>query len=308
LLERAAGERQDLERRIELTEQELMRRAEFVAGSEFPLEEMLTIAIRAVEECRPRPLQYLGRITGGLAAMGVKVVGQFRRFIQEQKEASKEKRELRNRESLELERLHQTCELLTDHWRGTYPEEAGRLLAAGRCAQARQHLAAQALPPVHADWEAFVRQQTITWARKHWFLSNTLSALKDVLTLGGVAVVALDLTVAGGAGLGIITAAGAGSVGAGLIVELFDRLRMGSVLREADAEWRTKRSLQIAEHLERHFADPLFLSLWKERARRLEAAPLDRCFGACDALQALSQPQADSWPAAELPVGHGEMV
>jgi hypothetical protein len=155
-------------------------------------------------------------------------------------------------------------------------------------------LAAQELPPVHVDWQEFVRQQTMGWAKKHWILSNALSALKDVLTLGGVAAVALDLTVAGGAALGIVTAAGAGSVGAGLVVDLFDRLRMGTVLREADAEWRSKRSDQIAQHLEQHFADPLFLAVWKERCQRLEAAPVNRCFAACDALLGLGQEAARS--------------
>jgi hypothetical protein len=220
--------------------------------------------------------------------MGVRVVSRFRRFVQEQREMAQQTRELRDRESLERERLHASCELLTDHWRGAYPEEANRLLSADRCAKARQHLAAQALPPVDVDWQEFVRQETIEWAKNHWILSNTLSALKDMLTLGGVAVVALDLTVAGGAGLGIVTAAGAGSVGAGLIVELFDRLRMGTVLRDADTEWRKQRSLQIEEHLERHFADPLFLGVWKERAQRLESPAVPRCFAACDALLELA--------------------
>jgi hypothetical protein len=142
------------------------------------------------------------------------------------------------------------------------------------------------------DWQEFVRQQTMGWARRHWILSNTLAALKDVLTLGGVAVVALDLTVAGGAGLGIVTAAGAGSVGAGLIVDLFDRLRMGTVLRAADEEWRKQRSVQIHEHLERHFADPLFLAAWRERAQRLQDAPLQRCFAACEALLGLQAEEA----------------
>jgi energy-coupling factor transporter ATP-binding protein EcfA2 len=287
LLERAEHEKQELRRRIASTREDLRDKAGFIAGSQFPIQEMLAIAIRAVEECRPRPLQYLGRITGGLAGAGVRVVARFRQFIRQQSELAQEERELRDRESLERERLQKSCELLTDHWRGTYPEEAGRLLSGERCARARQHFTAQALPSVHADWEEFVRQQTMTWARRHWILSNALSALKDALTLGGVAVVALDLTVAGGAGLGIVTAAGAGSVGAGLIVELFDRLRMGNVLRDADAEWREKRSLQIAQHLEQHFADPLFLGSWKERAGRLEAAPLPRCLAACDALMGL---------------------
>jgi hypothetical protein len=278
-----------LETRIADTRAELRRKAEFVSGSEFPIQEMLAIAIRAAEECRPRPLQYIGRLTGGLATIGVKVIGELRRFIQKQKELAQEKRELRDRESLERERLHQTCELLTDHWRGSYPEEAGGLLSADRCAQARQHLAAQDLPPVHVDWQEFVRAQTMNWARQHWILSNALSALKDMLTLGGVAAVALDLTVAGGAALGIVTAAGAGSVGAGLVVDLFDRLRMGTVLREADAEWRAKRSDQIEQHLEQHFADPLFLGAWKDRAQRLATAPVDRCLAACDALLALGE-------------------
>lgn len=289
LLEQAERERLDLLRRIEDARTELRRKAEFISGSEFPIQEMLAIAIRAAEECRPRPLQYIGRITGGLATAGVRVIGELRRFIQKQKELSHEKRELRDRESLERERLHQSCEWLTDHWRGTYPEEAGRLLSASRCAETRQHLAEQDLPPVHVDWQEFVRKQTMVWARKHWVLSNALSALKDVLTLGGVAAVALDLTVAGGAALGIVTAAGAGSVGAGLVVDLFDRLRMGTVLREADAEWRSKRSDQIEQHLEQYFADPLFLGVWKERVQRLEAAPVNRCFAACNALLGLAQ-------------------
>ncbi len=262
------------------------REAAFAAGSQFPIGQLLFSLAEEARSQRPawmRPLAWPGRALG----QTFQTVRQISRYL------GKERDELAPREKLETERLREAAERLTDDLRGTFPAEIGGRLRADACREAREAFARRPLPDVGTDWEESVRRSGREWARENRLRATALATLCDLLMVGGVASVALDLVAFGGAGtVGVVAAAGVGAGAAAFFLDMFGRLGLRQVLVEADRRWREQRTEEMAAHLEQWFADPLLLGAWKERLAVLRDIPRDALREACENMERLRRNQS----------------
>jgi hypothetical protein len=284
VLTKATGEKDRLSCIAEAVAEQIGEQAEWVAGT-FPVGRWAELISAVAKEERPaflRPLSFI-------SAFFTKAIQELREFF------SKEKSDLRPREDIERERLRDATAKLVDLWRSAYKDMAeGGSLSAESCRNARDAFAKVDLPPVGQEWDQFVRTEALRWSKEHPVLSAGLASLSDLLAVGGVTVVALDLIfgshVPGPHHWIILATTAAGISGAtGILIKSVKTLHLDVLLEHADTEWRKTRKVEIQNHIQSRFADPLFINSVKERFAALESAPIQVCLEACAALEELEQ-------------------
>ncbi|SDB25741.1 hypothetical protein SAMN05660653_01220 [Desulfonatronum thiosulfatophilum] len=253
-----------------------------IAGSQFPAGELVELIISTVKESRPR---WLRTVTLPFA-MGARMFLSVRKLIAKFRKTDRNAI-LKERQHLERQRLDDAVEVLLEWWRVDFPSEAATgLLQAGRCRTAAQQFRQQELPRVRGDWKEAMRGDVREWAGKHPWFGSLIGTLSEMLVLFGGAALVLDLAISGGifgavGQLGIAGAAGAGSIGAGTVMKMFEELKLKEILIKADASWRDQRSAELAAHLREHLAFPLFLQSWTQTMNTLNEAQPKQCLLAC---------------------------
>ncbi|NLF40228.1 hypothetical protein GX586_12340 [bacterium] len=266
-----------------------------IAGAEFPAGRMLELIIETARHSRPAWLRCIAAPVSFIAR-GVVVAVKHARTALRKLKGGELRDELRPREDLERQRLGQAVEALATALRAEFEDEiAAGMLVQSRCRSFAEQFIAMPVPPIHDDWETFVRTKIAGWAHAHPWRNSVLGSLTDVLALIGGGAIVLDLFVGMGGGalafsgvagkLGIVGAAGAGCFVASVLLKLFEELGLRDTLLEIDEAWRRQRALDMRGHLEAGFARPLILGEYERMAAALAAAPLDECRAACASLE-----------------------
>ncbi|GAB6059770.1 hypothetical protein JCM31598_28870 [Desulfonatronum parangueonense] len=272
----------DLEDKQHRAEQRITDVSARIAGSQFPAGELVELIISTVKENRPG---WLRAVTLPFA-MGARMFLSVRKLIARFRRTDRDAI-LKERQLLERQRLDDAVEVLLEWWRIDFPSEAATgLLQTGRCRAAAQQFRQQELPRVRGEWKEAMRGDVREWAGKHPWFGSLIGTLSEMLVLFGGAALVLDLAISGGifgavGQLGIAGAAGAGSIGAGTVMKMFEELKLKEILIKADAKWRDQRCAELAAHLREHLALPLFLQPWTDKVNALNDANPKQCLLAC---------------------------
>jgi energy-coupling factor transporter ATP-binding protein EcfA2 len=285
LAREAVATREELRGRLETANQRIAEVSERIAGSQFPAGELVELVIDVVKESRPRWLRMVTLPMARAAGMLLSLRGLFARFRKTERRAV-----LRDRRELERGRLEEAVDVLLAAWRRDNPLES-ELFSAGRCREAARCLQAHEPPPVRDDWKEALRTDVRDWSQTHPWYGSLVGTLSEMLVLLGGAALVLDLAVSGGifgvAGqFGLAGAAGAGSLGAGTVLKMFEELKLKDILEKADAKWRAQRRDELEAHLREHLARPLFGQEWQERISALDEAEPEACLSAVEAIRA----------------------
>ena len=260
----------------------IAEQAEFVAGTQFPAGRWAELVEEVARQERPGWLKWMSAVSFVFA----RTIEKFRNFFFKQKD------DLRPREEIERERLRDATEQLVNQWRGDFGELREGPLSAEKCRAARDAFDKLQPPEVEEEWDNAVRAEARKWARAHPILSTGLASTSDLLLLGGAAILAIPFL----HHVGLLAAAAAGNATASLLINLAKTVHLDGVLESADEEWRKQRKIEIQNHIQAKFADPLFLGMVKEWLAGLQSAPVGECVKACDALEELERRFAkESW-------------
>ncbi len=282
------------ERRAELVgartnvRKEVQLASQTIAASQFPAGRLIELAVDVSRQNLHWSARLLRYPVTLLARQGRAASRQLMGWVFEDPEAD----EIKQRETLEQERLHEFVARLIDRFRSLYPEQAkpGGMLDHQSCAEAREGFRQQALPVPAEGWEDVVRQALERWCRNHRGLSHLLVVSADVMLAAGATAIVVDLGTTGGmiGTVGLPALAGAGGVAAGRVLGQFGGLQLKKVAEEAYEEWRKQRERELADHLQQHFADPLFAK-WFQCLEQLQPDSLTQCRVACDQLSSLAR-------------------
>jgi len=289
LCEQAQADIHKQEYAIDSIETSLKDAAAQIAGTEFPIGRMVELIVETARNSRPAWLRVVSSPLNLIARAGRGVVSAVSIAVSHL--TNQEVRsELRNRQELETERLATVSEQLLDHWRTELPDLIPSCLSKDRCRE--QAAAFKAFPPptVQDEWDDYVRDNVRRWMHEHPWRSHAVGALDDFLVALGGGAVAVDFFVAGGLGtIGIITAAGSGSVLAGVILKLFETAGLRGQLKLADKKWCEQRSREILLHLRSRLAGPVLLDSLSEQLNEFRSAPIEDSLEACSQLEDLEK-------------------
>lgn len=262
--------------------------AQTVAASQFPAGRLVELAVDVSRENLHWSARLLRYPVVMLARQGKAAIQNLMGWLFHSPQAD----EVTVRRELEQDRLHEFVERLIDRFRSLYPDQAlaGGLLNHAHCAAVRDSFLKQALPVPSEDWEEVVRQALQKWCRDNRWLSHMLVITGDVMLAAGAAAIVVDLGISGGiiGSVGLTALAGAGSVAAGRVLESFGGLQLRKVAEQAYDRWRQQRRQELAEHLQKHFAQVLFLP-WVQCLQQLDEATIRRCTEACYELDTLAK-------------------
>jgi hypothetical protein len=267
---------------------ELQAAARTVAASQFPAGRLVELAIDVSRKNLHWSARVLRYPVALMARQGKAAVRRLLGWLLENPDPD----EVRQRTDLERDRLVEFAERLIDRFRSLYPEQAvaGGMLDHARCAAVRDRFLAQPLPHPTRGWEDVVRTALEGWCRSNRLLAHLLVISGDVMLAAGATAIVIDLGTTGGivGTVGLPAMAGAGSVVAGRVLDKFDHLQLRRVAEQAYDEWRDQRRRELADHLQKEFADPLFAT-WRQCLERLDQAMIGRCTDACAELTELAK-------------------
>lgn len=288
LLAEASRVADELQRRLSSVRERTSLAAGDIARGEFPMLRLLSIAVeeaQAVEQGWLRalkaPVRWLVRSVSSIytAARGV---------IQSFSQRTAGDKSVRTLADLEREAIELQSERLSTAWRLEFPLEATTegMLSATRCASVRAALLATPPPDPATQWESVVREAVRRWCQEHRTSAMALSTCGDLFAVAAGGIVVLDLVHTGGVGLGgasMLAGAPAAAAAAAKFIEL---LNLRGVAEQALAEWQKQRQSELAKHLRKHFADPLF-NAWEERLATLDPAQIAKCKEASAKIKAI---------------------
>ncbi len=287
----AAAKREgELAAALERAGRDLGEAAHRVAASHFPAGKLMQIVIDESKRRRPWALNVLTAPTRWLRSgygHAKNLIGSLR---------SPPTEEVVHPQAFERSRLTDETGRLLDRWRGEFSDEAasGRMLSADRLSEVTTGFTAVPLPESSVEWEQFVRREVAVWACQHPKTSAIVSALPDVLTIGGGALLAGDLVATGGlfaawsvASVGAGGAAGAGAASAGMLFNWWETHHLKRLVLDSSSQWQEQRAVALTDHLRRHLADPVFAP-WREQLDALRAAPRGSLADSCRGLEELA--------------------
>lgn len=282
IAQRALARKQELKRNLGLAEERIQRAGEHIAGTQFPAGELVETIIETVKQTRPGWLRALTLplvTAAGLFSSTGKLLCRLR--------GKNRGQILKDRKMLDKERLAEAVESLISQWRSDFPAEAAGMLRTDNCRRAAEAFEQIQVPEAQSEWKESLRRDIQDWARENRRYGLVLGTLSELLVLLGGSALVLDLALSGGlAHLGVGAAAAAGSVGAGTLLKLFEELKMKDILEKADQQWRAQRAREMAVHLRKHFAGPLFCDAWRQKMDAVAAAEPEICLQACADLRA----------------------
>ncbi|MFO0967808.1 MAG: hypothetical protein U0793_19780 [Gemmataceae bacterium] len=265
--------------------------AERIAGSEFPLTRMMQIVLGEARQSQNWvlkgvmfPFRWLRGMIGGAIQSGKNLINVFR--------GAEMHDEMLTRQQLEERRLGEGVEHLINVWRGDWRSVDPHFLEQARIAQMRERFKHVPPPEPGEVWESHVRREVQVWAKAHPWLCDLLPSVGDALAVLGGTVFVIDLFATGGifhvaaGGIGVVGAAAAGGVVAGVFLQWIERWQLGAVLKVADKQWREQRSGELKTHLVENFYRPMFHP-WFHLQELLEKAPVKECAAACTELEHL---------------------
>ncbi|MBF0120825.1 MAG: hypothetical protein HQK79_18505 [Desulfobacterales bacterium] len=259
--------------------------AKIIAQSQFPVGRMIEIIIETANESRPQIVQ---KITLPISITSKGVIKSFK-FIKSH--IKKSRRELRDYNELDKERLEDAISLLKDKFRIYLP------INEDKYRNIREDFRQKSIPKIPYEWENFVRRKIRIWAKENKWKSIVMGSFSDISIFIGGSVMVLDLFITGGTGsllfsgvvghhLGLIGAISAGAVMPSLVMKLFEEIQLRQELIEADKEWQEQRAKVLFNHLRTNFAEPLILENLEKKAKELSSANIDECRKLCDKLNA----------------------
>jgi hypothetical protein len=290
VLAEASSEKDRLTGIVETVDKQIAEQAAWTAQTQFPVGRWVELVVEIAKQT-PRPFLLKPMIF--VSAQFYKIIGQIRRLF------TKSKNDLRPRKDIEKERLALSSMELVEMWRKANPDlvQAGSL-SAENCREARDAFLKMDLPPVGTEWDDFVKERAMKWSRENRVTSGVVATLTDLLAVGGITVLAIDLFVARGvltaaaaaaahSLIGMIGLGAAGSAFSGVLIKALKTFGLDGVLQDAYSEWCKARKTEIQGHIQNQFADPLFFKAMKERLAALQSAPITKCMEACDSLEQL---------------------
>jgi len=282
LAESALETQRSLEQALELVEGRLSMVGQRIAGLQFPAGELVETIIQTIKTSRPRWLRMISLPLSSVAGLFSSTKALLARL-----RSRDHKQMLKDRAVLEKERLIEAVEVLVAQWRSDFSSESMHgLLKVDNCRRVVAAFAEKQLPEPHSEWKKAIHQDVQRWVQKNPWYGSVLGTLSEMLVLLGGAALVLDLAFSGGlTHLGVGAAAGAGSVGAGTVLKLFEELKMKDILEKADRKWRTQRAHELTDHLRKHLADPLVGNAWRDKLNKIIAADPSACLRACESLR-----------------------
>ena len=210
------------------------------------------------------------------------------------------------RDEIEMRSLRDEAERLANQWRADFADAFP--LNEEQCTNAVRALAKAHMPEPDEEWHDYARKRAGSWVTENpnkatlllnsgafvALLAGGLVTVDLFFTAGLVTLVSVKAAAVGGPATTAATVAAVGGIGGGvtaLIASLLNRfvqkLGLGSVLKDFQAEWKKQRNAQLRAHLRDAFARPLLLDQVSARLAALEKAPVRECRQAVDTLQRL---------------------
>lgn len=278
---------------IYLVNQQLEATAQRITGEEFPVFHILAMIRKLLEESRPtflkrafKPILMLG---SGLKAMFVTVKNAISNVSRQDIATG-----VLLRNELERARLQKEVERLMHEWRNT---QGLKPLPTDTLRNISDQFLAIELPPVDSEWEKSVNESLREWQSSNKNLWLWFNVVNDILVLFGSVGFLADFLFGGGMGtLGIVAVIGGSSATGGMLLSLFNNMGLGNQILQAHKSWKKLRQKEYINHLQKHFAGPLFLEELNQIDHGLDAGLINSCTASCDHLKEIIR-QNEQTPA-----------
>lgn len=285
---------EELKKRLEQAEKVVEDVAGRIAGSEFPISEMMKIVLTEARKGQSWlvkgitfPFRWIRGMVGGVIQSGKNLINMMRG-------AGTLHEEVLTRHQLEQRRLGEGVEYLINRWRGDFRLVDPHFLEQNRIAGVRAEFQTVPVPEPSQDWESHVRREVKVWAKEHPWLCDLLPSVGDMLAVVGGTVLVVDLFTTGGlfgthivaGSLGVAGAAAGGGAAVGIFLQWVQKWQLQKVMEEADRRWREQRTRELGSHLRCHFYQKMFHP-WFHLLQMLEKAPVAECNKACAELEEL---------------------
>lgn len=284
LIERAKIRQENLKLNLRQIEEDIEAACRSVVEDQLPASRFLRLMNKMLVEKQFRPIRAAVDGFTAVKANLTKRVGWLSK-------SDDSDQTMHNREELEKARLEQiTKEVVENKWPGKFPQEyrIGGMLDCGRTAYLRDQFRKVALPEPSNDWEEGMQDAIQSWIRAHPRRAMVMANMPVVSNAVALGAVAADLVVTGGV-VGSLGAIAGGGVAAGVGNWFLNKLLkedLAIVADEAAAQWSKQRSVELAVHMQRWFAQRLF-EQWI-RAADVFDANLEPCQQAVEELNQMA--------------------
>ena len=288
VLVRARRLTDELQRNLESVRSQVSLAASTIAKGEFPVLRLLAIAVEEAQVAESDWLRAIKAPLRWLVRSASSVYSAAKTVIQSFKSRSTNDKSVRPLADLEREGIAQQSERLATHWRLEFPLEATTegMLSATQCSTVRTALLAEAPPEPATHWEGIVREAVRNWCQQHRAKALALSACGDMFAVAAGGIVVLDLVHTGGVGIGSASMLAGAPAAAAAAAKLIELLNLRGVAERALNEWQKQRQKELAEHLQKRFAEPLFTH-WIQRLTALNISKIAACETACQTIDRL---------------------
>lgn len=282
LAEKSSQIRQKNAELINQTLQQLQESACSITGEEFPVFHILAIIRRVLEQNRPMLLQRAFKPFVMLGS-GLKHLINGAKTALSHLTGKDLAGGLHLRNDLEKKRLQAEVETLIDKW---HTKSSIRFPDIASARSIAEKFLSIELPPVDSDWETSVTESIQEWQKGNKNIWLWLNVVNDIFIILGSGLVIADLFLDGGMGtLGIVAAIGGSSATGGFLLSLFNNMGLGSQVVQAHRDWKKMRQKEYLNHLEQHFAGPLFLDHLKAIELQLNDSNLENFSESCRKLK-----------------------
>lgn len=286
--------------KLDVAQKPLANAAERIAGAEYPIGKFVEIFAKEVLQHESLISRMVRWISGGLKRVPYlsRVKDWLASWVSEPPPD-----QLRHREELEKENLQRELEDPKENkglfrtWRSMFPQQAvsDGFLSQERLAWKREELGKVPIPAPATQWEEYARQEIRRWLQERpWYASGSYSIFLNLAEIAGIGVLMAGLCSTGGmfGTIGLMAAAGAGSLVARQLLQWAEKHGLKNLILQVDELWRRQRQEELYRHLYDHLFCPVFQP-WIEQLNQLESPEVRKacqeCQEACAQLERLYQ-------------------